>query len=140
LSSQNNSFIELQPIQFPLVNHFYKRIYKKGIAHKNERVFVVKENDIICAGKLKQLDGHLLLTGIACDPAYRKQGHASQLIKSIQSLQQQPLYCFPYLHLHNFYSKLGFAQASPDTLPKVIHQRFTAYSKNRALLLMVYHG
>ena len=131
-----NSFIELQPIQFPLANSFYKRIYKKGMAHKNERVFVIKENDIICAGKLKQLDGHLLLTGIACDPNYRHQGYGSQLIKHIQALQHS-LYCFPYPHLHDFYSKLGFIQANPDTVPTIIHQKFTAYTKNRTLLLMV---
>ena len=137
LSPPKNSFIELKSIQLPLANAFYKRVYKKGIAHKNERVFVIKGHRIICAGKLKQFDGQLLLTGIASDPLYRQQGHASELIKSILDLYSQPIYCFPYSHLQDFYSKLGFTLAVQETVPTIIHQKFTTYSKNRPLLLMV---
>lgn len=133
----NDSFSELKSIQFPLANAFYKRVYKKGIAHKNERVFVIKEKEIICAGKLKQLEGQLLLTGVASDPLYRHQGHASKLIKNILELQPQPIYCFPYAYLQGFYSQLGFTLATPETVPAIILQKFTVYSKNRTLILMV---
>lgn len=137
LSAPKNSFIELKSIQLPLANAFYKRVYKKGIAHKNERVFVIKEHRIICAGKLKQFDGQLLLTGIASDPLYRQQGHASTLIKNILALQPEPIYCFPYCHLQDFYRQLGFTIAHQETVPAIIRQKFITYSKNRALVLMV---
>lgn len=131
-------FIVLESIKFPIANQFYKRVYKKGIAGRNEAVFILKENEIICAAKLKTLEKQKLLTGVACDPKYRGQGFSSQLIKKILSLQNQPIYCFPYTHLQGFYSRLGFSLIDPQTTPEIISQRFTLYTKNRTLLLMVY--
>ena len=131
-------FIELEKTKFPLLNQFYKRVYKKGVACKDERVFILKEKEIVCSGKLKTLDKQLLLTGIACAPEFRGQGYASLLIKKILFLQAQPVYCFPYAYLQPFYSRLGFVETGSQTVPDIISQKFYAYSKNRDLLLMVY--
>ena len=131
-------FIELETIKLPLVNQFYKRVYKKGLASKDERVFILKEKAIICSARLKKLNKQLLLTGVACAPEFRGQGYASQLINKLLLLQEQPVYCFPYTHLQPFYSRLGFVQADSQSAPEIISQKFYAYSKNRDLLLMVY--
>lgn len=133
----NCQFAELERITFPLVNQFYKQVYKKGLARKNDRVFVIKDKSIICSAKLKQLDNALLLTGVACAPDYRGKGIASLLINKIRQLQQQPLYCFPYQHLRDFYTQLGFVQIETHLAPDVIRQKFENYSKNNPLLLMV---
>ena len=138
MQSPTLQFIQLEPIKFPLVNQFYKRVYKKGLARKNEAVFILKEKEIICSAKLKTLDNQLLLTGVACDPKHTKQGFASLLINKILVLQKQPVYCFPYPHLQLFYSRLGFVQTEASILPEIIQQRFHRYSENRTLLLMVY--
>lgn len=138
MSDQNLQFIELEEIKYPLVNQFYKRVYKKGLARKNEAVFVIKNPEIICSGKLKRLDQQLLLTGIACDPDYRGEGYASLLIKKMLHLQQQEVYCFPYQHLLKFYTQLGFVCVEPLLAPDVISNKFKSYSKNKTLLLMCY--
>ena len=131
-------FIELETVKLPLVNQFYKRVYKKGVASKDETVFILKDKEIICSAKLKTIDKKLLLTGVACDPEFRGQGYASQLIKQLLLLQEQPVYCFPYTHLLPLYSQLGFVQIEPQIVPEIISQKFYSYSKNRDLLLMVY--
>lgn len=132
-------FIELEKHKLPLVNRFYKQFYKKGIASKDESVFILKDKEIICSAKLKSVDKQLLLTGVACTPELRGQGYASQLIKKILLTQKQPVYCFPYAHLQPFYSQLGFVNAQPQLTPESINRKFHGYSSNKKLLFMVYH-
>ena len=135
---KNPQFIELEKIKYPLVNQFYKQVYKKGIASKNESVFILWQKEIICSAKLKKLESHLLLTGVACLPEFRSQGYASLLIKKLLHLQQQAVYCFPYAHLELFYKKLGFVTLDTNDCPEIIRARFNKYRQNRELLLMVY--
>lgn len=132
----NCQFKELDPIQFPLVNQFYKQVYKKGIARKNEQVFILKEKTILCAAKLKMLEKHILLTGVACEPYYRKQGFASLLIQKILAGQSQPIYCFPYSYLQELYTRLGFVEIEVHRAPEIIRQKYQRYNKNKKLLLM----
>lgn len=135
---KNLQFIELEKIKYPLVNQFYKQVYKKGVASKNESVFILWQKEIICSAKLKKLDDHLLLTGVACQPEFRGQGYASQLISNLLSLQEQAVYCFPYAHLELFYRKLGFVTLDTNDSPEIIQIRFNKYRQNRELLLMVH--
>ncbi|WP_157822307.1 GNAT family N-acetyltransferase [Psychromonas sp. Urea-02u-13] len=135
----NCQFIELEKVKTPLVNQFYKRVYKKGIAGKNERVFVLKhEQQIICSAKLKSIEEDVVLTGVACDPDYQHQGYASLLINKLLKTTNQPVYCFPYVHLEAFYLRLGFVFLSIEQAPEAIQVRFNRYQQHRDLLLMVY--
>jgi N-acetylglutamate synthase-like GNAT family acetyltransferase len=139
LQDNGLQFIELEKIKYPWVNKFYKQVYRKGMASKNEAVFILKDKRIICAAKLTTLDGHLLLTGVACDPSLRGQGYASRLIATLLLLQEQPVYCFPYPRLGHFYQQLGFQPVdSSDNIPASISSRFLLYRKKQDLLLMVY--
>ena len=138
LQPSDLQFIELEKLKLPLVNQFYKRVYKKGLASKDEAVFILKGKEIICSGKLKTLGNQLLLTGVACDAKFRGQGYASLLIEKILLVQKQPVYCFPYAHLQAFYSRLGFVHVDTQMPPEIIKKKFYSYSKNRELLLMVY--
>jgi len=132
-------FIELERVKIPLVNQFYKRVYKKGIAGKNEAVFILKnELQIICSAKLKSIETDVVLTGVACDPAFQSQGYASLLIKKLLTKRDQPVYCFPYSHLKGFYIRLGFVLISLEEAPEAIQHRFERYQQHRNLLLMVY--
>lgn len=132
-------FIELEKMKYPLVNQFYKRVYKKGIAGKNEQVFILKyEQQIICSAKLKSIEAHLVLTGVACDADYQHQGYASLLINKLLKTKNQPVYCFPYAHLEAFYLRLGFTFLFLEEAPEAIQVRFNRYQQHRDLLLMVY--
>ena len=135
----SNQFIELEKVKYPLVNQFYKRVYKKGIAGKNEAVFIIKnEQQIICSAKLKSIEESLLLTGVACDEDFQHQGYASRLVKQLLGKQQQSIFCFPYPHLEAFYLRLGFMHISVEEAPEAIQTRLLRYRQHRDLLLMVY--
>jgi len=135
----SSQFIELEKVKYPLVNQFYKRVYKKGIAGKNEAVFIIKnEQQIICSAKLKSIEDSLLLTGVACDAEHQHQGHASRLVKQLLEKQQQPIFCFPYPHLETFYQRLGFIHLAVEDAPEAIQTRILRYRQHRDLLLMVY--
>ena len=127
---------QLDKLQIPLVNQFYKQVYKKGLANKSEQVFVVKAKQIVCAARLKAVDGSLLLTAVACDPAYRQQGLASQLIWYILSMQTESVYCFPYPHLKGFYQQLGFQLLAADQLPAKLAEQYARYNNRSPLLSM----
>jgi len=138
MSDSNYQLITLEKMQYPLVNQFYKRVYKKGIAGKNEAVFILRnEQQIICSAKLKTLEGSLLLTGVACDPDHQHQGYASQLVKQLLEKQQQSIFCFPYAHLEDFYQRLGFTHLAVEEAPEEIQTRILRYRQHRDLLLMV---
>jgi len=131
-------FSQLPAQQIPLVNQFYKQIYKKGLANKSEQVFILKEKKILCAARLKLIQGSLLLTGVACDPEYRNRGLASLLINNMLEKQQQTIFCFPYPHLQSFYEKRGFQLITEDLLPQPLTLRYQRYNSHKPLLCMQY--
>ena len=131
-------FIELEKIKYPLINQFYKQFYKKGSASKDEAVFILKRQTILCSVKLKTLEQALLLTGVATATNERGKGYASLLISKLIQQCSTPIYCFPYLHLENFYQQLGFKQLAIEQAPESISKQFKLYNTKQTLLLMSY--
>jgi N-acetylglutamate synthase-like GNAT family acetyltransferase len=131
-------FIELPKQQFPLVNRFYKQVYKQSVANKAEQVFVLKAPQIVCAARIKTVQDCLFLTGVACERCYRGQGLASLLISRLLRLQTRPVYCFPYPHLRQLYQLLGFTELEPSSLPELLGVQYQQYNKHKTLLCMVY--
>ncbi|AGH82416.1 GNAT family acetyltransferase [Psychromonas sp. CNPT3] len=132
--------IELEKVKFPLLVKFYQRVYKKGRNLKGSRAFVLQRAGITCAAKLRDIDSHLLLCSVACDPAFRGLGDASRLVKYLLTRQTAPVYCFVTPTLHTFYQRLGFilSDAKQINIPLAIIKKHAAYQKNRPLLLMSY--
>ncbi|MFT6925449.1 MAG: N-acetylglutamate synthase-like GNAT family acetyltransferase [Psychromonas sp.] len=138
MPAEKIQFIALDKRQYPLVNKFYKHVYKKGIACKDESVFVLKDKTIVCSARLKTVAGQLLLTGVASAPEVRGKGYAAHLIKQILVQQSTTIYCFPYRYLVDFYSQLGFVQQQADQAPAAIQKQFARYNHKNTLLLMCY--
>jgi len=132
------NYSQLDKQQIPLVNQFYKRVYKKGVANKADQVFVLQDTKIRCAARLKAIDELLLLTGVACEPERQGNGLASLLINKVLSTQQQDVYCFPYIHLGEFYQALGFTLCHIEQLPDAVATRYQKYNRHNTLLCMVY--
>ena len=123
MQSSQIQFIELEKIKYPLINQFYKQFYKKGSASKDEAVFILKRQTILCSVKLKTLDQALLLTGVATAANERGKGYASLLISKLMLQSSAPVYCFPYRHLEKFYQQLGFKQLAIEQAPKSISKK-----------------
>ena len=132
-------FVVVDKIKYPLVNLFYKKFYKKGIASKNESVFVLQHKQIVCCAKLLPFDTYSLLTGVACHEAYQRQGYATQLLTKVLALHTETIYCFSYRHLTPFYNKLGFTLvlATEETTPQRVRDKFAIYNKKNSLQLLV---
>lgn len=137
MHTDNTQFLKLDKVKYPLVNQFYKRVYKKGMASKGDSVFVLQDTDIICSAKLKQLDTYLILTGVACDPQYRGKGYATHLLTKLLSLHTETIYCFPYRYLSGFYEQLGFIEVSSNEVPLIISERFNKYNPKNTLRLLI---
>lgn len=136
--AENIKFVALDKQRYPLVNQFYKQVYKKGTASKDESVFVLQDKSILCSAKLKVIGKQLLLTGVASAPQIRGKGYASYLIKQILRQQTSSVYCFPYKHLATFYLQLGFLPVQSEAAPGVISKLFARYNRKQTLLLMWY--
>ena len=128
--------VQLNKQQVPLVNQFYKQVYKKGLANKSEQIFVLRDKQIVCAARLKEVGGSQLLTGVACDPIYRHQGLASRLIECILKQTIDTIYCFPYPHLQIFYQQLGFQLLPIEELPNILAEQYRRYNQHKSLLCM----
>ena len=140
MQSSQIQFIELEKIKYPLINQFYKQFYKKGVASKDEDVFILKHHSILSSVKLKKLNQELLLTGVVTAPDERGKGYASLLINSLLQKSSTAIYCFPYLHLEKFYLQLGFKQLAIEDVPEAINKQFQIYNNKQTLLLMCYQS
>lgn len=132
-------FLQLSKQAIPLANQFYKQVYKKGSSKRNDHVFVLRSTQIICAARLKEIKGCLLLTGVACANQYRQLGLASLLIDKLLQMQKTTVYCFPYIHLQHFYEKRGFKLIDAGLLPVQLGLQYQRYNNRQPLLCMVYN-
>ena len=131
----------------PLVNKFYKANRGRARARSSDKVWVVRDNgELVAALRVVQLSGHEFLTGVQV--ALDKQGlgiatamltqvfehlHANGLVK--------PCYTFPYVHLIEFYRRLGWVEIGKDELPKPLQTRFERYlGQGRDIGAMILHA
>lgn len=140
LQKSELQFIELEKVKYPLVNQFYKQFYKKGLASKDESVFILKHHSIISSVKLKRIDQSQLLTGVTTASNERGKGYASLLINNLLQQSSTTIYCFPYLHLKEFYQQCGFKQLPIEEAPQAIANQFQRYNNKQTLLLMCYQS
>ncbi|ARU54962.1 GCN5-related N-acetyltransferase [Oleiphilus messinensis] len=131
----------LAPIQFPLVNRFYKEAGHKGKARGDDVVFVLKAHGIIRAAvRLCPVEGRLFLRGLWVMPEFQRQGLGSVLMQQVieQYLQGRYCWCYPFAHLEVFYSQFGFKVVAPESVPECIAGPYTAYTRaGKAILIMI---
>ncbi|MCZ2722537.1 GNAT family N-acetyltransferase [Marinomonas sp. 15G1-11] len=114
---------------FPLTKKFYQAYYPAGKPNKADPIWLLKENTIVCAYRLKQLSHCQLLTAMVTRPSHRKQGLGSLLLQQTQkALLSRPTYCFAFEHLEPFYIANGFLTLPKEALPDELLERFIRYT------------
>jgi citrate lyase synthetase len=137
-NSTTQSIEILNPIQLALVNKFYKANGARGKAKGNERVWVVKQQQIIAAARIADISGCDFLTGVQVDKALTGNGIATRLIVELLKCQQDRCFTFPYTHLSQWYERLGFVKVASIDLPKPLQMRFERYKgQGRDIVCMV---
>ncbi|MBU2710946.1 GNAT family N-acetyltransferase [Zooshikella harenae] len=126
---------QLKPVEYPLVNRFYKVQGYKGKARGNENIFVLQQSQIVAALRLVPLTDQWLLRGLWVDYALRRQGLGLALLNGIiDFLTISHYYCFADQDVVPFYLKAEFISPNIQTLPVPILQRFKAYQQRNARL------
>ncbi|WP_298443068.1 GNAT family N-acetyltransferase [uncultured Ferrimonas sp.] len=126
----------LTPLQAPLATAFYRRCGSKEKAKGDERIAVLRNptQQIVAVLRLAPKGEHWLLRALLVDPAYRRQGLALHLLQFIDAAVAEPIWCYPYPHLHGLYQRAGYqAQTSA---PAPILAPYQAYCRKQPLLLM----
>jgi GNAT superfamily N-acetyltransferase len=132
----------IEPVQFALVDRFYRSQGYKVKCGANERVyaFSVGDGTFISATRLiPQSSGHYWLRNLLVDKSFRGQGLASQMIlKLLPDISPMGCYCFALPHLESFYRRLGFT-AQPEHCPDDIVRTYQTYrNRGRDWILMGY--
>ena len=80
----------------------------------------------------------LRLTGVLAEPAQRRQGVASGLLRHALTQSEGPVWLFCHPELATFYARLGFA--SSERLPAELAERLARYRRHKPLLAMESRG
>ncbi len=126
------------------LNHFLKT-HNEQKAAKGDLNFILEyQQQIIGSARLiKQTETVLWLRGLYIVEDYRHQGLGSKLIHDIHHHIKQTtspptmIFAFPYAHLHNFYSDLGYVSCVIETLPKSLQEKYrSSRAQGKTWLLM----
>lgn len=138
----NHNFRRLEPIDYALIDRFYRAQGYKVKCGANERVYSIThatEGFIAAARLVLQHSGHFWLRNLLVASERRGQGIATSLMQQLlPDLAPKGCYCFALPHLTDFYSALGFA-TNPSHCPEDILRTYTTYrTRGRDWVLMGY--
>lgn len=141
---------QIEDIQLPLVNRFYKDCRYSAKAGRGEVVFVARvsegqslpANKIIAAVRFqKKADDWWFLRSMCVAPECRGQGVGQQLLAGLKTfLAERPCFCYPFNHLEAFYGLLGFELTETEQIhlqPSFMSEPFERYTRQgRKIILM----
>ena len=126
----------LDPIQFPLLDKFYRAQRSAMRIGRAERVWVARsDGDVIAGVCLTPLAQGYWLTGLLVAPAQRNAGLAAALLRQVRSQLQGPIWLFCHPDLQGFYERSGYGPC--EELPEALADRLMRYRQHKALLAMV---
>jgi N-acetylglutamate synthase-like GNAT family acetyltransferase len=131
----------LSDVEIPLANKFYRKHGFRGKAKRHESCAVVKGSNqqVIACGYLRDYNIFKLLSGVAVDSLFQKQGIARLLVGFMNPQFDQRTYTFPYEYLMPFYASSGFQTVSIDQVETSVHELYSTYVKQgRRIKLMQY--
>jgi amino-acid N-acetyltransferase len=88
----------------------------------NWQHFLIAEHDgqLVGFGQVKELPGCQELGSLAVLPAYRRQGIAGELIRTLEAHAGRPLYLTCRRQMQHYYARFGYERIPIWTAPKAI--------------------
>ncbi|MRI34856.1 hypothetical protein EOPP23_17910 [Endozoicomonas sp. OPT23] len=131
---------ELDSVQFPLANRFFKANGHKGKARSDERVLILRDNgNIVAALRACPKKQGYLLRSVWVAINRRGEGLGSLLTEKALKRLNSDCWCYPYPHLQSFYENTGFSLQETDQVPEDIAVPFENYrNKGESFLLMAF--
>jgi N-acetylglutamate synthase-like GNAT family acetyltransferase len=135
---QNYQVRRLLPVQHSTLARFYKRNQYKGKVKESDKVWVLTQIDgnVVGAVRLCQQAGFTMLRGVWIERELRAKGLGSQLLRYLQSSGElHGCYCFPYLHLEQFYARHGFRRIK--SVPVALQLILERYNRHSTQVLLM---
>ncbi len=121
---------------FRAVNKFYRSQKHKGSASGDEQVFVsYQDEDIIAAVRLVPFKGYFWLRSLYVKSELRGQKLGFLLLKTVHEALIDPIYCFPYTHLLDFYKISGYELVNEQNMPEPLQDLFKRYSRKGTAII-----
>lgn len=140
LSGRDDYRLEkMLPLQFPLVNHFYKHCGYRVNCGKLEQVYCLRSwesGHIVAALRFLPQQDYWILRNLCVVPSRRRQGLARLLMQLTLCEVGQPAenpgcYCFVLGYLESFYQSLGFECLDQEQMPIEIAESYRRYSQHQ---------
>lgn len=133
------------PVQYPLINHFYKQCGYRVNCGRLEQVYSLRELrslELHAAVRFLPQENYWLLRNLCVVTHRRRQGLARLLLGQILQMTLQPAtmvgcYCFSLGHLQTFYESLGFQTLLPEQTPEAIAESYQRYSQHQPHLVLM---
>lgn len=120
--------------ELPLANKFYKVHQPSMRAHGDERVWLLQDESVLGAVRLKPIgDGHWL-TGLYVVPQRRGEGLALRLLEDVLACHGRPVWLFCSPDLAGLYRQVGFLEAK--ALPGELEERLERYRRHQQLIAL----
>jgi GNAT superfamily N-acetyltransferase len=112
---------------------FYRSTGYTGQAQPSDRVFVaVDGEEWLAIVRLALENGVTVLRGMRVLPSHQRRGIGRELLRaSCETLDGQPCYCLPFVHLVGFYGQAGFREIDPAGAPRFLTERLADYRGRR---------
>lgn len=121
----------------PLADKFYRSHRSPMRAHRHDRVWVARQQEIVAALCLRPMASGHWLTGLLVAPPQRRQGVAQRLVERALAEADGPVWLFCDPGLADFYRDQGFLPC--HELPACLAERLARYRRSKSLIALQ-HG
>lgn len=127
----------------PLVKRFFHAQGMRSQAAKVDEVIIARNqqpasNTIIGALRLCPLSDSWLLRSMSIESSFQRKGIGLYMLEEIKTnLSEKKCYCFPYIHLEEFYRKAGFKVIDERDASDEIKQLYRQYTDSGKDILIM---
>ena len=108
---------------------FYESVGYGGNLRAGDSVLAARHSGkLLGVVKLSEEKGVLVLRGMYVEAASQRQGVGGRLLEAAKrQIGTRECWCVPFNHLKEFYSRIGFVECAPETVPGFLAERLREY-------------
>lgn len=133
MGHRKNNIVLAKTTDLVSVNSFYEEVgYREGCRQSDHILVAKDEQKIVGAVRLCEEGGTLVLRGMYVAEERCGKGLGSRLLEAASAaIGEVECWCVPYVHLVDFYSRIGFCELEGETVPTFLAERLARYCSNK---------